>query len=366
MIRPPDTTPTSSRAGSREDVDQHRQRRGRVPQRRRPLGPRHRTNQEDHLGLRDEGNARRRMVHGRYDARRGAPPKPAVMCIGPTGENLGRTATITHDAGHHAGQSGLRGRLGLKEEPQGRELPRYGKRFRCRPGSAHRSAHRVPAEIRLQRRRPGTRNTQPRRRRLRLHHGHPGFNGIYWNARDMISRPYGCQGCFTSCRHNFDDGVGQRHHVRGLAVLHVGRQPERPGARRRPAEQARHERFRDEHHLLLPPTSTTRWASWDRAKRSNRTSPSTSSGSWEFAEAFVRRSPTARISAPIWPKDRAGRQEVGPLGRGQRQLGTFQYPQWGYFYHYDPPRGGWSYASIMSESAASTSTGSTGTCTGCR
>ena len=33
--------------------------------------------------------------------------KPAVMCIGPAAEHGGRTATITHDAGHHAGQSGL-------------------------------------------------------------------------------------------------------------------------------------------------------------------------------------------------------------------------------------------------------------------
>ena len=37
---------------------------------------------------------------------------------------------------------------------------------------------------------------------------HPGFNGISWNARDMISRPYGCQGCIRMCRHNFGDGVG--------------------------------------------------------------------------------------------------------------------------------------------------------------
>lgn len=273
--------------------------------------------------------------------------KPAVMCIGPTGENLGRTATITHDAGHHAGQSGLGAVWGAKNL---KAVSFLG------TGSVPVADPAALIDLRIEFQQkfsyniddPVLETPNPDAAVYGFITRHPGFNGIYWNARDMISRPYGCQGCFRNCRHNFDDGIGNG--IMCAASLFYMSADNLKDQVRAADLQNKLGMNGFETSIISYCRNLYKMGVMGPGKEIESNLPFDKFGSWEFAEAFIKAIAYREdIGADL---AEGSMRAVKKWGRWEEDSanGTFMYPQWGYFYHYDPRlEVEWSYASIMSE-----------------
>ena len=133
--------------------------------------------------------------------------RPAVLAIGPAGENLVRTATITHDAGHVAGQSGFGAVWGAKNL---KALSFIGsKSFPVADPAAL-----VDARIDLQER-YGYHVDDPVNETPSLDYApfgeivrQPGFSPLAWNLGDTTGRPEGCLGCYRNCRVTVKGRIG--------------------------------------------------------------------------------------------------------------------------------------------------------------
>ena len=144
--------------GRRPRVGERGQRRGGIPRCQRAVGAGHGADAGAHLGLDEQGYARRRMVRGGRGARRR--PDHAETCRHV--HRACRRAWRAH-GNHHARRRAPCGAeragrgLGL-EEPQGAGVFGHGKHPGGRPCGAHSPAHRVSEEVRLQRGRPHSGN----------------------------------------------------------------------------------------------------------------------------------------------------------------------------------------------------------------
>lgn len=133
--------------------------------------------------------------------------RPAVLAIGPAGENLVRTATITHDASHVAGQSGLGAVWGSKNL---KAISFLGsKSFEIAdPASL------IDLRIELQRG-YGFHVDNPTIELASVAYApmgeiirQPGFSTLNWNLRDTTGRPEGCLGCYRNCRVTVKGRIG--------------------------------------------------------------------------------------------------------------------------------------------------------------
>lgn len=133
--------------------------------------------------------------------------RPAVLAIGPAGENLVRTATITHDAGHVAGQSGFGAVWGAKNL---KAVSFIGsKSFPVADPAAL-----VDARIDLQAR-FGYHVDDPVNETPNLAYApfgeivrQPGFSPLAWNLYSTAGRPEGCLGCYRNCRITVKGRIG--------------------------------------------------------------------------------------------------------------------------------------------------------------
>ena len=273
--------------------------------------------------------------------------KPAVMCIGPAGENLGRTATITHDASHQAGQSGLGAVWGWKNL-KAVSFMGTGSVPVADPSAL------IDLRIEFQKRfaynvdDPVLETPDPDAAVYGFITRQPGFNGIFWNARDMISRPYGCQGCIRNCRHNFDDGVGNG--IMCAASLFYQAADDLKDQIRAADLQNKLGMNGFESSIISYCRNLYKKGVLGPGKQIESNLPFDKYGSWELAEAF--------INAIAYRDDigadlaEGSMRAVRKWGRWEEDSanGTFMYPQWGYYYHYDPRlEVEWGYASVMSE-----------------
>lgn len=273
--------------------------------------------------------------------------KPAVMCIGPAGENLGRTATITHDASHQAGQSGLGAVWGWKNL-KAVSFMGTGSVPVADPSAL------IDLRIEFQKRfaynvdDPVLETPDPDAAVYGFITRQPGFNGIFWNARDMISRPYGCQGCIRNCRHNFDDGVGNG--IMCAASLFYQAADDLKDQIRAADLQNKLGMNGFESSIISYCRNLYKKGVLGPGKQIESNLPFDKYGSWELAEAF--------INAIAYRDDigadlaEGSMRAVKKWGRWEEDSanGTFMYPQWGYYYHYDPRlEVEWGYASVMSE-----------------
>lgn len=273
--------------------------------------------------------------------------KPAVMCIGPTGENLGRIATITHDAGHHAGQSGLGAVWGSKNL---KAISFLG------TGSVPVAdpAALLDLRIEFQERHgynvddPVLESPSPDVAVYGFITRHPGFNGIYWNARDMLSRPYGCQGCMRNCRHNFDDGVGNG--IMCSASLFYMDADKKKDQIRAADLQNKLGMNGFETTILGYCRNLYKMGVLGPGKEIESNLPFDKYGSWEFVEAFVN---SIAYREDIGADLAEGSvRAVKKWGRWEEDSasGLFRFPQWGYSQHYDPRlEVEWSYGSIFGD-----------------
>ncbi len=130
--------------------------------------------------------------------------RPAVLCIGPAGENKTRVAALIHDAGNAAGQGGFGGVWGAKglkaisvigsgsvpiADPQALlEARAWAQREYAHP--IHEGAE-VPSFP-----------PSP------VGFGLPVHQGVLWKPQDGKRRPVACVGCHAGCRGHVDTGVG--------------------------------------------------------------------------------------------------------------------------------------------------------------
>lgn len=132
--------------------------------------------------------------------------KPAVVCIGPAGENKNRNACVLHDAGNAGGQGGFGGVLGAKNL---KAISVLGN------GSVPIADPAALLELRQEIKDKFGYNVDDPKREAPIPgipmYGHttnePGYAGMLWTS-DEPQRPQGCQGCFKNCRRNFASGKG--------------------------------------------------------------------------------------------------------------------------------------------------------------
>lgn len=273
--------------------------------------------------------------------------KSAVMCIGPTGENLGRVATITHDASHQAGQSGLGAVWGAKNL---KAISFLGSGSIPVADPAALLALRTDFQNRYGYNvdNPVIETPNPDVPVYGFITRHPGFNGIYWNARDMLSRPYGCQGCMRNCRHNFDDGVGNGI-MCSASLFYMGAEDKKDQIR---AADLQNKLGMNgfESVLMGYCRNLYKMGVLGPGKQIESNLPFDKYGSWEFGEAF--------INAIAYRQDigadlaEGSARAVKKWGRWEEDSasGLFAYPQWGYSQHYDPRlEVEWSYGSMFGD-----------------
>jgi aldehyde:ferredoxin oxidoreductase len=273
--------------------------------------------------------------------------KPAVMCIGPAGETLGRVATITHDAGHHAGHSGLGAVWGAKNL---KALSVLGTGsvpiadpsalLNLRIAFTKRFAYNVDD--------PVLETPNPDVAVYGFVSRHPGFNGIYWNGRDMLTRPYGCQGCVRNCRHNFDDGVGNGNMCAAslfymaaedqMDQIHASGLMNRLGINGFETNQLTYLRNLYKMGILGP------------GKQIDSNLPFDKFGSWEFIEAYLTAIAELNVIGDDLAEGTARAVKKGGRYEEDSASGLFNWVQWGYHFHYDPRlEVEWSYGSVFGD-----------------
>lgn len=136
--------------------------------------------------------------------------KPAVLTIGPAGENLGRTGCLIHDAGNAAGQGGFGGVWGSKNLKAisvigtgGVKIAMPDALIKARLWSKERVINiDDPEEMeKLDTLNPmGTGNFSV-----------PALPVVFWQRPEQ-SRPQSCTGCHAGCRSRYDSGTGNESH----------------------------------------------------------------------------------------------------------------------------------------------------------
>lgn len=132
--------------------------------------------------------------------------KPAVVCIGPAGENLVRSAIVLHDAGNGGGQGGFGAVLGSKNL----------KAISCiGTGSVEVADAAALMDIRMEMKDkfgfnvddPKFEAPVPGVPMYGVMTNAPGYATLLW-APQVPARPQGCHGCFKNCRYNLEGGNG--------------------------------------------------------------------------------------------------------------------------------------------------------------
>jgi aldehyde:ferredoxin oxidoreductase len=273
--------------------------------------------------------------------------KPAVMTIGPAAENLGAIGTITSDAGHHVGQSGLGAVWGAKKL---KAVSFLG------TGSIPVADPAALLDLRTEFQRKYSYNVDspiretpdPTAAVYGFASRHPGFNGIYWNTRDMLARPSGCQGCVRNCRRNTNDGVGNET-MCAASLFYMSATKKK--------DQIRAADYMNKLGLngfetgLLPYLRNLyKMEVLGPGKQIDSRLPWEQFGNWTFIEQFLD-SLAYRTDIGADLADGVARA-AKKWGRWEEDSasGLLKYPQWGYHYHYEPSSEvEWSYGSIFGD-----------------
>jgi aldehyde:ferredoxin oxidoreductase len=142
-------------------------------------------------------------IHNTRDGGR-TTQKPAVMCIGPTGENLARLGTIMHDAGHAIGQSGFGAVWGSKNLKAvsfngtgSIEIADPAELLAIREELIEKVSYNVDDPAR----------EYPISVYAMQTHA-PGYGLISGDAGSIANRVESCEGCMNACRHMYPDTYG--------------------------------------------------------------------------------------------------------------------------------------------------------------
>jgi len=273
--------------------------------------------------------------------------KPAIMCIGPVSEKMGAMGTITHDANHHAGQSGFGGVWGSKKlkalsflGTHSIEVADPAALLNLRIEFQKEHAYKVDDPI--------LETPNPDLPTYGIITRHPGFNNILWSTRNMISRPSGCQACVRNCRRNFDSGIGNESMCAASLWYQVA---DSLDVQVRAHDMMNRIGINGFESTLMPYLRNLyKMGVLGPGKKIESNLPWERFGSWDFVEAFLL--------------SMANRTDIGDVladgsmvafqkwGRWEEDSasGLAAWPNWGYVQHYDPRlEVEWSYGSVLGD-----------------
>lgn len=273
--------------------------------------------------------------------------RPAVVCIGPISERMGRIGTLCHDANHHAAQSGF----GAVWSSKNLKAVSF-----C--GSASIEIH-DPAELlRLRRELYVKRDYKidnpdavPYDPYSETHiYNIPGRGNVLANFSYLPHRPESCEGCPSACRSTFPDGKGNESYCVSLGWGRGNIDSEETGRK---------------NSDLLNRAGINAWETGTAAylyslykrgiagpgkKVDTGSLDFTKYGTHEFSKELIRM---------MVEHEACGAQLADGLVRAAMEWGTWEedsatgelaHPQWGYGEHYSPQvETDWSFGSILGE-----------------
>jgi len=132
--------------------------------------------------------------------------RPAVVAIGPAGENLNRNALLLHDAGNAAAQGGFGAVFGSKNL---KAISVIG------TGSVPVADPALLMDLRLFLQEdyaydvddPILESPVPDMNFYGIITRHPGASPVLWQGAGHPNRPQGCLGCFRACRRRWNNGI---------------------------------------------------------------------------------------------------------------------------------------------------------------
>jgi aldehyde:ferredoxin oxidoreductase len=274
--------------------------------------------------------------------------KPAVVAIGPAGENKNRNACLIHDSGNGSGQGGFGGVLGSKNL---KAVSVIG--TKSVPIADPAALVKLRLEIQKQ---FGYNVDAPTFETpvaalsgmYGLINGAPGYGPILWTASGD-GRPQGCMGCFKNCRNVFPDGLANGDQcVEGLYWSASGNLTEQ-----RAATTLLDQMGINVYDLFYG--HPWMYGLYKRGilgpgKQINSNLPWDKYNTFEFIKAFTEAvAHGTDIGADL--KDGVARAAVKwGLWDQETSNGNLTMPQWGFSEHYDPRlEVEWSYGSLFGD-----------------
>ncbi|MGE5554371.1 MAG: aldehyde ferredoxin oxidoreductase N-terminal domain-containing protein [Betaproteobacteria bacterium] len=270
--------------------------------------------------------------------------RPAVLTIGPAGENLGRSACLIHDAGNAAGQGGFGGVWGSKNlkaisvlgtgnisisNPVALlEARRWFQQKQYNPDSPLRVPNKLPA--------------------YGIFSHAPGFLSFAGRTVDEPSRPQGCMSCFVACRRRMASGARNESQCVEFAFL-SGSNEQETAALTDLAQKLGINVFEVRHHAYL--RDLYKAGLLGPGKQIDCDLPFDKYGTQEFGEAYLK--------AVAYRKGSFGDALAEGVVRAAKKWGRLEkdtasgalrWAYWGYQDHYDPRvEAEWSYGSVLGD-----------------
>lgn len=265
--------------------------------------------------------------------------RPAVVCIGPAGENLSRIGSLTHDAGSGAGQGGFGGVFGSKNLKAVSVLG-TGSVSVADPRAlmesrqwfiAQSQYYNTNADVAAV---PGSPMNRPQA---------PGYGGNFFGAAP--SRSQGCSSCYVNCRRQTESGTGNGSQC-VEAVFYAPMQPIAGAS----ADVVQRYGINAYHFMGLGwLRELSKMGILGPGKQINSNLPFDQFGTLGFLEALTKaisfREDIGADLAEGWVR---AAEKWGRLG--DLDTGLLAFPSWGYPEHYDPrSEVEWSYGSILGD-----------------
>lgn len=272
--------------------------------------------------------------------------KPAVVCIGPAGENLVRGACLLHDAGNSAGQGGFGAVLGSKNLKAISTIG-TGNVPVADPAALMDLRMEIKDKFGFNPDNPTLESPVPSMSMFGVLNAQPGYAPLIW-AANQPARPQGCMGCFKNCRMNFKNGVGNGNIcVEGTYWMASGDQMEHMAATSLLDKVGLNVYDVGSHNYLL---ALYKQGILGKGKQIDTDLPFDKYETYEFIEkytwAITNREGIGDDLAEGYPRaaEKWGRWEE------DTKTGLLPRPNWGYAEHYDPRvEVEWSYGSILGD-----------------
>jgi len=272
--------------------------------------------------------------------------KPAVVCIGPAGENGNRNGCLLHDAGNGGGQGGFGGVLGSKNL-KAISVIGTGSVPVADPAALMELRGEIMSKYGYNVDDPVLETPFPGVNLYGILTQQPGYGPLLWAAK-RPARPQGCMGCYRNCRMNHETGLANGNQCVESLYFMAGEDQDDVMRAVTLLDQMGinvYDVFQHEYlfglyqqGILGPGKQIHSELPWDKY------------GTYEFMEAFTLAvAHGTDIGADL--KDGMTRAVV-KWGRWDIDTsnGTLTRPQWGFSEHYDPRlEVDWSYGSLFGD-----------------
>lgn len=272
--------------------------------------------------------------------------KPAVMAIGPAGENLNRNANIMHDSGNAAGQGGFGAIFGSKNL-KAISVIGTGSVPVADPAALMQLRQEIVDKFAYHPDEPVLESPTSMVPMYGIMTQQPGYATLLW-APPGGARPQGCMGCYRNCRMNHEDGMANGDIcVEGLYWMASGDVSEQNKATNLLDRMGINVYDVFAHDYLL---GLYKKGILGPGKQIHSELPWDKYDTYEFIEAYTKAIAYGTdIGADL--KDGLTRAVVKwGLWDEHTSDGSLTRPQWGFMEHYDPRlEVEWSYGSLFGD-----------------